>query len=67
MNDFLEYLFDVAVIVLRFLGAGTQEGYEIANIVIFVFLQPALIILFFCCGEMKKIKREFNGNYKYIF
>jgi len=58
LNDFLEYLFDIAVIVLRFLGAGTQEGYEIANIVIFVFLQPALIILFFLLWRNEKNKKR---------
>ena len=57
MNDFLEYLFDVAVIVLRFLGGGTQEGYEIANVIIFVFLQPALIILFFLLWRNEKNKK----------
>ena len=57
MNDFLEYLFDVAVVALRLLGGGTQEGYEIANIIIFVFLQPALIILFFLLWRNEKNKK----------
>ena len=33
--------------VLEVIGNFTGMGYELANIVIFVILQPALILLFF--------------------
>jgi len=33
--------------VLEYIGDVTGMGYELANIVIFVILQPSLIILFF--------------------
>jgi hypothetical protein len=47
--------FNWCVNVLEFIGAMTGMGYELANIVIFVFLQPALILLFFIlCGAERK-------------
>jgi hypothetical protein len=39
--------FNWCVNVLEFIGAMTGMGYELANIVIFVFLQPALILCFY--------------------
>ena len=41
----------------RRIGNVTGMGYELANIVIFVFLQPALILLFFILW-----RREVNKN-----
>jgi len=35
------------VYVLEVIGNVTGMGYELANIVIFVIIQPALILLFF--------------------
>ena len=43
INDF----FNWCVYVLEVIGDITGMGYEIANIVIFVIIQPALILLFF--------------------
>jgi len=40
-------LFNWCVKVLEWIGSVTGMGYELANIVIFVVLQPALILLFF--------------------
>jgi len=40
--------FDWCVKILEYVGEITGMGYELTNIVIFVFLQPALILLFFC-------------------
>jgi hypothetical protein len=40
-------LFNWCVMVLEYIGDVTGMGYELANIVIFVILQPSLIILFF--------------------
>ena len=39
-------LFNWCVMVLEYIGDVTGMGYELANIVIFVILQPSLIILF---------------------
>ena len=43
INDFFYW----CVTVLEVIGNVTGMGYELANIVIFVILQPALILLFF--------------------
>jgi len=40
-------LFNWCVMVLEYIGDVTGMGYELANIVIFVILQPSLIIFFF--------------------
>ena len=43
----IHQFFEFCVWVLEVIGYHTGMGYELANIVIFVFLQPALILLFF--------------------
>jgi len=48
--------FNWCVSVLEFIGALTGMGYELANIVIFVFLQPALVLLFFILWRKEKNK-----------
>ena len=50
--------FNLCVLVLEVIGDVTGMCYELANIVIFVILQPALIILFFILWriEVKKNK-----------
>ena len=59
MGNFLaegiSWFFGVCVYILQVIGDVTGMGYELANIVIFVIIQPALILLFFvlwrkeCC------------------
>jgi len=53
--------FNWCVYVLEVIGSFTGMGYELANIVIFVILQPALIILFFALWifEKKKNRNKF--------
>ena len=57
VNDF----FNWCVWILEVIGKVTGMGYELANIVIFVVLQPALILLFFILWrrEKKKNRRQF--------
>ena len=50
-------LFDWCVSVLLFIGDTTGMGYELANIVIFVILQPALILLFYILWRLEKNKK----------
>ena len=54
INDF----FNWCVYVLEVIGNVTGMGYELANIVIFVFIQPILILIFFILWirEVKKNK-----------
>lgn len=43
----IDQFFNWCVYVLEVIGNVTGMGYELANIVIFVILQPSLILLFF--------------------
>ena len=43
----IEDFFNLCVYILVVIGDVTGMGYQLANIVIFVFLQPFLILLFF--------------------
>jgi len=54
VNDF----FNWCVYVLEVIGSFTGMGYELANIVIFVILQPFLIILFFALWIFEKKKNN---------
>ena len=58
INDFFYW----CVTVLEVIGNVTGMGYELANIVIFVILQPALILLFFILWrkEINKSNRNLN-------
>ena len=50
--------FNWCVKVLEWIGDVTGMGYELANIVIFVILQPALILLFFVLWLRAKKKNN---------
>ena len=44
--------------VLEVIGEVTGMGYELANIVIFVILQPGLILLFFILWRLEKKRKQ---------
>jgi hypothetical protein len=50
--------FNWCVYVLEVIGNVTGMGYELANIVIFVILQPGLILLFFILWRVEKKKNK---------
>ena len=53
--------------VLEIIGEVTGMGYELANIVIFVILQPGLILLFFILWRFeKKRKIKISNNIRLI-
>ena len=54
INDF----FNWCVYALEVIGNVTGMGYELANIVIFVILQPGLILLFFILWRVEKSKNK---------
>ena len=54
INDF----FNWCVYVLEVIGNVTGMGYELANIVIFVIIQPALILIFFILWRIEKRKKN---------
>ena len=59
MDVFVNNFFNWCCEVLIIIGDFTGWGYELANIIIFVILQPALILLFFCLWIYAKLK---NGR-----
>ena len=59
----IDQFFLWCVSVLEVIGEVTGMGYELANIVIFVFLQPGLILLFFILWRNQKNK---NNKFKRI-
>ena len=60
----IDQFFLWCVLVLEVIGEVTGMGYELANIVIFVILQPGLILLFFILWR-NQINR--NNKYKKIY
>ncbi len=52
--------FNWCVYVLEVIGDFTGMGYELANIVIFVIIQPALIILFYSLWKKEKRKNKLS-------
>ena len=58
MNEFIGWFFDICVYILQVIGDVTGMGYALANIVIFVTLQPALILLFFILWRKEVKKNE---------
>jgi hypothetical protein len=46
MNEPVNALFAACVLILQVIGEWTGMGYQLANIVIFIVLQPALILIF---------------------
>ena len=55
----IDQFFHWCVWVLEVIGEVTGMGYELANIVIFVILQPGLILLFFILWRRQK---KINSN-----
>ena len=61
MIENIKWFFDVCVYILQCLGGSCGQyglGYEIANILIFVIIQPALIILFFLLWQRERNKNK---------
>lgn len=54
INDF----FNWCVFALEVIGDFTGMGYELANIVIFVIIQPGLILLFYMLWRNEKRKNK---------
>ena len=58
----IDQFFNWCVWVLVTIGNVTGMGYELANIVIFVILQPALILLFFILWRIEK--KKYRSQFK---
>ena len=60
-EKFFTDFFMLCVYVMQVIGGSPGEfgyGYYLANILIFVILQPALIILFFALWRLEKKKNK---------
>ena len=63
----IEKFFLWCVGVLEVIGEVTGMGYELANIVIFVILQPGLILLFFILWRFEKNRKiKISNNIRLI-
>ena len=61
VNDFnkdVDWLFWVCVRLLEVWGEQTGLGYNLINIIIFIFLQPLLILLFFILWRIEVNRRK---------
>ena len=58
--ELIDFIFKVCVIVLVDLANLIGISYEAINIIIFVFLQPALILLFFVLWRKERKKNIIN-------
>lgn len=61
IEQFITNFFEVCVYILQVIGGSPGEfgyGYYLANILIFVVLQPALIVLFFVLWRLEKKKTK---------
>ncbi len=56
--ELIDFIFKVCVIVLVDIANLIGISYEAINIIIFVFLQPALILLFFILWRKERKKNK---------
>ena len=58
VNEF----FNWCVVILQIIGDLTGLGYEAANILIFVIIQPSLILIFYLLWKYEKKRNRFKRN-----
>jgi len=58
----IDQFFLWCVWVLEVIGEVTGMGYELANIVIFIILQPALILIFYILWRREKKLNDITRN-----
>ena len=58
MQEIIYKIFKIAVAALNFLGNKTGLGYEMINYLLFICIQPGLIILFFVLWRKEKKKKK---------
>ena len=56
----INIFFDWCVLILEVIGDFTSLGYEAANILIFVIIQPGLIIIFYLLWKYEKKRNRFE-------
>ena len=66
-EEFITSLFRHCVYILQVIGGSPGEfgfGYYLANIALFVVLQPALILLFFMLWRAERRRNALNKTHK---
>ena len=61
MREFITELFHSCVYILQVIGGAPGEfgfGYYLANVLIFVVIQPGLIVLFFLLWRRERKRKE---------
>ena len=58
----INIFFGWCVLILEVIGDFTSLGYEAANILIFVIIQPGLIIIFYLLWRSEKKRNESKRN-----
>ena len=56
--ELIDFIFKICVIVLVDLAELLGLSYEALNIIIFIIIQPALVILFFILWRIEKRKNK---------
>ena len=56
--EFIDFIFKICVVVLVDLAELLGLSYEALNIIIFIIIQPALIVLFFILWRIEKRKNK---------
>ena len=56
--EFIDFIFKIYVVVLVDLAELLGLSYEALNIIIFIIVQPALIVLFFILWRIEKRKNK---------
>ena len=56
--EFIDFIFKICVIILVDLAEFLGLSYEALNIIIFIIIQPALIVLFFILWRIEKRKNK---------
>lgn len=54
----IDYIFWVCVDILNYMGSVTGLSYEFINILLFVIIQPFLIILFYSLWKIERWRRR---------
>ncbi len=66
LQELVTELFMLCVYVLQVIGGAPGEygfGYYLANVIIFVIVQPALIILFFVLWRLERKKNAIAASH----
>ena len=63
-EEYVRIVFEYCVGILQYIGGSPGKygfGYNLANLIIFVILQPGLILLFFILWRIEKKKNKKNN------